>query len=401
MSVNKTLSFKYRRDAKKLRTENINFKLPSTFSYQQEISIDKMIRVFNSVLNCENADILILLKSFPNDKIIDFYLDDEGLVHLEDAVKKCPFKISKNNSGDLKLTSGDSINEQFLNYYGFEVNGDYLKVKRDPSVLKEVDEQFTSLGNIINSEKILPGIIKQGDYEVLINDETANHNKGKKLNKNISPLSNELQQKIDNQEKIIADSKEKIVKLKQKINKLEKKLEKTQILEQAPEPNLIDTDEEILQFFNQLSKKQVKEEYSAIQDINHLFNHYADIAKLNLNGYQMLNSKDILKNVLNHSKAYLFKLCQDHLLYNYFYFENNRKNILKQDCHLVNQELKIFGISLFIPEAGDRIDSHTMEIFSSRESKFERGIVLEVISAGIENYKNKEIIYKSKVIVSQ
>jgi len=145
----------------------------------------------------------------------------------------------------------------------------------------------------------------------------------------------------------------------------------------------------------------VKEEYSAIQDINHLFNHYADIAKLNLNGYQMLNSKDILKNVLNHSKAYLFKLCQDHLLYNYFYFENNRKNILKQDCHLVNQELKIFGLSLFIPKTGDRIDSHTMEIFSSRESKFERGIVLEVISAGIENYKNKEIIYKSKVIVSQ
>jgi len=375
MSSNKTLTFKYRRDTKKLRTENVNFKLPSTYSYQQEISIEKLIKLFREGFNCQNTDILILLKGFPKDKLIDFYLDDEGIVHLEDAIIKNPIVIKLDNTGELKLTTGDSINEQLLTDNGFETKNNYIYFKSVQAVSEN------SIDTIVSEVDQLKQ--KQQECNRLKMTIDRNERENQELVKKLEKLHKEKEDLLFK----IRKHDEKTYELTDKIKDLEKYKDYADAL--LIDENIIKKD------------KYIKPYIRIINEFFYGSQSQLDFECLKKIGFLVKNPENYFEDLLkNFSESVKKRDIQSEILY----FLSNRDSRLKSKIDRVidglNSELHHFKIKIFVFNKGDKLDLNKAKVIGSIPSDLSRGTVVDTEIVGIEDL-NANVIYKAEVIISE
>ncbi|HOQ79443.1 MAG TPA: hypothetical protein PLH63_00100, partial [Candidatus Cloacimonadota bacterium] len=202
MSIKKVYQFKYIRNTNRLEPYKVDI-ASNLLITQQSIGVDNLILLFEQNYDSVNSEVLSLLKEYPKNHIIEFYLGDDKRLYITDYISKNPIKVVKNNIGELCYEStGNIVKKEIIENNDLEIKDDFIVVKNKVEIIKE------NVGVKVKNTK---------DYKAIIKELKTKNERLTQDNKNLHyELQNLDKQfiKLQVEKKTIEDQKQEILKTK-------------------------------------------------------------------------------------------------------------------------------------------------------------------------------------------
>ncbi|HOE90350.1 MAG TPA: hypothetical protein PLV22_00065 [Candidatus Cloacimonadota bacterium] len=417
-----------------------------------KLTVNDLIYLFKSHYKIKNAEILHLLNGYPKDQVVEFYIGEDQEIHLDSYIKYNPIRIFFAEGLLYFSTSSEHVSEElperlllvsklifFIRDYihqkrleQLKIDGDYdVEVSNYKLTVNDLIYLFKSHYKIKNAEilHLLNGYPKDQVVEFYIGENQEIHlDSYIKYNPirvffaegllYFSSSSEHVSEEFLERYGFMVEDEYIVVKKGQTKNKASNLLKKDEyIVEESSVAEIfspsINTQKGLIEDLDKAEPeapnllhdsffhKAIKENSIISENIENYVSFYDTLKSIGLKELPFVDHKILFKKGLINLKSFLEKTYQEHIIYNYFFDEQHRQSILKQDTNEINQKLEVFGISLIVPVPGEKVDTNSMTIVEIQESDLPRGFILQVVSAGLKYIKPYQLAYKAKVLVSK